>query len=583
MNLHSALDYWKQAANARFSALDTLLASSGPSTPYTDFLKNADEEISALLMVLASSRMRRNRLLFVSRLPPELLARIFSLLEAIDPPSSSVLGWITVTHVCSYWRQVALDHSVLWANVSLEIGSRWSDEMIHRSKLAPLIISPPRFFTQAVSEIAVRILHSHLGRTAKLRLTSRKVFLPPMETFTASAPLLEEVDISSIHEYVRLPNDLFGHYAPRLRSAYFDGCIIPWSSPLLRNLSHLDIALSSQRSNMDTAPNLPSHEEFFDLLENMCRLESLLIEEYFPRSLPGATASSRMRYPVIKLPHLSVLGLTGQWSDCAPVLGSIEVPATSRINLNCLDLDSNIFNSVLLPIVERHSGKTGEALPMRTLRIGVVDDPDVIIDICGWTMSNAVDFTEMWRNEREVSGLGYSFQICLRYSNVVASLETLNVILQALHIQELSLLVLGFWMRAPKDFLAIFEPLKSAQCLEHIMYEDDACSLFPSTLAHTSVSEGGTDNAHDQAIPFSRLRFIELWTNALGDGSALRYNGAAGRVGCVDKLVETLERREALGVPLERLEIHIDPSRTDPEYLDQLKAAAQNTVIEVLD
>ncbi|ETW84688.1 hypothetical protein HETIRDRAFT_473409 [Heterobasidion irregulare TC 32-1] len=516
-------------------------------------MKNADEEISALLMVLASSRMRRNRFLFVSRLPPELLARIFSFSAAIDPPSSSALGWITVTHVCSHWRQVALDHSTLWANVSLEIGSRWSDEMIQRAKLAPLIITPPRFFTQAVSEIAVRILHSHLGRTTELRLTSRKVFLPPMETFTASAPLLEEVCISSIHEYVRLPNDLFGHNAPRLRSACFRGCIIPWSSPLLRNLTHLDIALSSQGSNMDTAPNLPSHEEFFDLLANMCRLESLSIEEYFPRSLPEATASSRMRYPVIKLPHLSVLGLTGQWSDCAPVLRSIEVPATSRISLDCLDLDSNIFDSVLLPIVERHSGKTGEALPMRTLRIGIV------------------------------SGLGYSFQIYLRYSNVVASLETLHAILQALHIQELSLLVLGFWTRAPKDFLAIFEPLKSAQRLEHIMYEDDACSLFPSTLAHTSVSESGPDNAHDQAIPFPRLRFIELWTNALGDGSALRYNGAAGRVGPVDKLVETLERREALGVPLERLEIHIDPSRTDPGYLDQLKAATQNTVIEVLD
>ena len=51
----------------------------------------------------------------------------------------------------------------------------------------------------------------------------------------------------------------------------------------------------------------------------------------------------------------------------------------------------------------------------------------------------------------------------------------------------------------------------------------------------------------------------------------------------MDELVEIPKRREALGVPLEHLEIKMYPDTIHLEYLDQLNAAAENTVIEMVD
>ncbi|ETW84720.1 hypothetical protein HETIRDRAFT_314475 [Heterobasidion irregulare TC 32-1] len=534
-------------------------------------------------MVITSLRVRRNRLPIVSSLPPELLARIFCFSAAIDTPSSRALGWIRVTHVCNQWRQVALDHPALWANVSLEIGSRWSEEMIQRAKLAPLIIQS----NEVVSETVVGILHSHLARTAELHLFGCKRDLVHIAgTLTTSAPLMEKVVIFSLDERcVHLPVDLFGHHAPLLRSAFFHGCSIPWSSPLLRNLSYLDITLPPlQQSNMDVAPYLPSHEEFFDLLANMHQLESLSIEEYFPRYLPEATASSRMRHPVIKLPHLSALKLVGQWSDCALVLGSIEVPATSRIILDCRDLDSDRFNSMLLPILARHSGKTGDTLPMRTLLMNIHDyGSDSVINIVGWTTSDVVDLAKLWWNDT-ASDIGLLFQIHLRYSSPynLEGQESLDVILQALHIQEMSILFFRLQTQVPEGYLSIFDQLESAQRLEHVACEADACSVFSTALVHTSESR--PVNTRSQAVLFPRLRYVKLSANLLDIGREPRNHfDSIGQVIPVDELVEIPKRREALGVPLECLEIKMYPDAIHLEYLDQIRAAAKNTVIKVVD
>ncbi|KAI0042360.1 hypothetical protein FA95DRAFT_1610264, partial [Auriscalpium vulgare] len=69
----------------------------------------------------------------VARLPPEILALIFSILTAIDRPMlnrsqtanlklrrKNKLGWVTVTHVCQRWRTIALRNPLLWAsNIAL--------------------------------------------------------------------------------------------------------------------------------------------------------------------------------------------------------------------------------------------------------------------------------------------------------------------------------------------------------------------------------------------------------------------------------------------------------------------------------
>ncbi|KAI0061035.1 hypothetical protein BV25DRAFT_1790287, partial [Artomyces pyxidatus] len=106
-----------------------------------------DAELTAANLALHSLAAYRNTLIPVARVPPELLARIFTLLanepipEIPGPWLSTVsgkLGWINVSHVCSRWRAVALSSRTLWQVINFSLGSSWMRELLARSKSAPI-------------------------------------------------------------------------------------------------------------------------------------------------------------------------------------------------------------------------------------------------------------------------------------------------------------------------------------------------------------------------------------------------------------------------------------------------------------
>ncbi|KAF8971186.1 hypothetical protein BDZ97DRAFT_1619311, partial [Flammula alnicola] len=90
---------------------------------------------------------KRNALSPASSVPPEVLCNIFALVKAenagdLHPDGAfefSALEWVRVTHVCKWWRDVALNASWLWTDIALA-SRRWADEMFARSKEAPLTI-----------------------------------------------------------------------------------------------------------------------------------------------------------------------------------------------------------------------------------------------------------------------------------------------------------------------------------------------------------------------------------------------------------------------------------------------------------
>ncbi|KAI0002597.1 hypothetical protein BJV74DRAFT_759338, partial [Russula compacta] len=112
-----------------------------------------DDELSALHMIMCAIRTRRNNFSLIGGLPPEILSCIFSFHAinqpvAKDPiyyfdsfpstPTQVKLGWITVTHVCRHWRQVALSNPNLWRTIVFDLGAEWAEEMLTRSKAAPI-------------------------------------------------------------------------------------------------------------------------------------------------------------------------------------------------------------------------------------------------------------------------------------------------------------------------------------------------------------------------------------------------------------------------------------------------------------
>src|ERR1700733_12253760 len=78
-------------------------------------------------------------------LPPELLRVIF--VACADPPYAEQeysywctrrsMQWIAITHVCRYWRSVALGYSDLWKRLRF-FNPDVTKEMIHRSQGANL-------------------------------------------------------------------------------------------------------------------------------------------------------------------------------------------------------------------------------------------------------------------------------------------------------------------------------------------------------------------------------------------------------------------------------------------------------------
>jgi hypothetical protein len=105
---------------SRFNSSHSQTGIHDPSARFAA-ISTVDKGIAAARQVLRSLLTRRNTLMPISLLPPEILARVFHLLVLKEPPFSGRrkrnLGWIRATHVCRHWRQVALDDSSLWAKI----------------------------------------------------------------------------------------------------------------------------------------------------------------------------------------------------------------------------------------------------------------------------------------------------------------------------------------------------------------------------------------------------------------------------------------------------------------------------------
>ncbi|KAI0066389.1 hypothetical protein BV25DRAFT_1835461 [Artomyces pyxidatus] len=111
--------------------------SESPDARYSDSVTEAQRELDAdfvaMHLTFCSINEKHNAHSPVSRLPVELLTRIFHLVAISEragdvlwrtsfrDPIGSRLGWIKVTFVCRRWREVALGCAKLWSNVPLSL------------------------------------------------------------------------------------------------------------------------------------------------------------------------------------------------------------------------------------------------------------------------------------------------------------------------------------------------------------------------------------------------------------------------------------------------------------------------------
>ncbi|KAI0790712.1 hypothetical protein C8Q75DRAFT_100370 [Abortiporus biennis] len=125
----------------------------------------------------------------IALLPDELLCKIFAFYAADygvisqDPDDATYLpyGYLRITHVCQYWRKVAINFSPLWNRIELrEYGYnswQWVVEQLKRSSDLPLTLIITASIHQ--QQILSKILKQYWHRIEALQLTVGSKETPP--------------------------------------------------------------------------------------------------------------------------------------------------------------------------------------------------------------------------------------------------------------------------------------------------------------------------------------------------------------------------------------------------------------------
>ena len=312
-----------------------------------------DKELDSAKKLFCSLFTRRNALLPISLLPPEILTRVFHFLALDEPPfvGKQNLGWIRATHVCQHWRQVALDDSSLWARISGKpTKTLWIVEMLSRAKNAPLDIDID--LARAPSPIVGFLLPLRLSHTRKLCI--RDLSTPDtvhLRTFyNQEAPALEHFELeASLTFPITLPDlgvtTLFKGQAPKLRTHSLSHVLTPWSPIPRGQLTQLKIV-----NDNEDDPALGNSKDLIDLLVNCPALEIL--------TLDFCLSAQLTQFPhgqTVHLPRLSYLRLGGSTSRVTNLLKMLKLPSSTTFHLFCMsENDPSLDEHHLLHLVSAH-------------------------------------------------------------------------------------------------------------------------------------------------------------------------------------------------------------------------------------
>ncbi|KAF7370585.1 F-box domain-containing protein [Mycena sanguinolenta] len=326
--------------------------------------RGLDEDIQKYQESIRSLQYQRNALSPIGRLPPEMLSRVFMFCIHRDS-----LSWIReVSHICRHWRAVALGCPNLW---SFPVFSqpRWADEMLKRSKMAPLTVKADLTY---MTPKMIESVHSSLAQISRIgemdiRVGSRSV--NEILNLTDAAPYLHTLCLMSPgfshDDHFALGSTFLNGETPRLRRLELTRFFLPWDSPLLSNLVHLKI------QNPGPAPARPSMADLIGALERMPRLESLELDRALP-VIAADTSALSVPSSRAQLSHLKrIVIMNASVLECADVLNHLSFNGTSTptIKISCAAENSTRADfSTLIPALSNVQTATATR-HLRTLSI----------------------------------------------------------------------------------------------------------------------------------------------------------------------------------------------------------------------
>lgn len=346
--MHEYRYAWENIVRSRFSFAEA------HRVPRTDRLHMLELELQTMRSHYAVALRYRNAAVAACSLPPEVLAAIFSFAQdswspnywfanatsyhGPDAPLRYFLGWMTVTHVCTQWRQVsditsrarsrsnpdnipiilqvALNSPHLWQNLDcIHLDPRRATDYLLLSGCLPLHLklSEADLPYQATKDTPVVagnwITKSTLQRTERLDVNFKQHrFEQWASCLELPAPALKRLSITIKSTNDRpslLSRNIFASRCPPLLThLHLEGCYSSWRSPLFSaNLTHLRLGASDFTSFKE---HLPTINQLQDLISYMPVLQELQLDGTLPRKGRGETETMHLSPPFKKM-HITLL------------------------------------------------------------------------------------------------------------------------------------------------------------------------------------------------------------------------------------------------------------------------------------
>ncbi|KAH9174520.1 hypothetical protein EDB89DRAFT_1806611, partial [Lactarius sanguifluus] len=309
-----------------------------------------DAEIKSLEASLQALRYRRNALAPISSLPTEVITTIFTYLHIPVTLSASTLderiersehlARLRVAHVCHQWREIALNHPLLWSHVDFTVfSSAGAAEILSRAKRVPLYLEariPFRLWDNTRFSALQKELQDHVSHISHLSISAQPFHLHRiLKGLVLPAPTLKYLSLSGgeynnreMGERAVVPDTLFDGSTPRLSCLKLCNCDISWNPPLLGGLEYLYIHTLFER---------PILSVWLDALGQMPRLKTLTLHWASPAAPPGASLPDVDR--TVTLPSLTLFKISSPARDCGFALAHLTLPALTSLYLNAESCD----------------------------------------------------------------------------------------------------------------------------------------------------------------------------------------------------------------------------------------------------
>jgi F-box-like len=332
------------------------------------------------------SRKQLLRIPYVT-LPPELLRVIF--VACADPPyaeqeysycKARSMQWIAITHVCRYWRSVALGYPDLWKRLRF-FDPNITKEMIRRSKGAHLevIIDPRLQIHRSIARSPViPMVLPELHRVSVLHLVCSDQLQFLVNGFVSAAPKLEYLYLSVPYHVsaLNIPDTILSRETPALRSLELHKCIFTSQSPSSGTVSSPD-------SRIGRIPSTIS--QIVSFLRGAPMLHTLIFDGVLP------FVDTDDAYPNLILPKLSRLELSSSIASCTNFLEHTIFPVTTDTTVTCIlipprsDGCGRLFRAFLST---KGNWKTNFVISALTLEVNSGDYSYVVSILCTITHSH---------------------------------------------------------------------------------------------------------------------------------------------------------------------------------------------------